>query len=412
VSRDGIATVWLVVLCQVAHFLTFAALPLLLPAVRDDLGIDFTQAGMLAATSALSYALMQVPAGYFSDRYGPRRLFFTGLLGWSALSLAFGFIHAFWLALANQFVAGAFRALLFAPGLALLASWCAPRRRATVMSLFLLGGHAGALMFSISGPLLAERYGWRPTFAGLAVAGLAAAWLFRSFAKDSPGSDTRKPPLPSDLIDLARYPILWVCSGLQFVRFAVVMGFSFWLPSFLISDRGFSLPEAGLVMAMSAVLSAPSNTLGAYVSDRLGNPPLVIGAALAILACTAALLPIAASTSMLLVAIATYSVFYGFYFGPLFLVPVEALGTRVAGSAIGFSNLFANIGGFLSIYALGAIRDRAGSFSGGFLAIGGLCLAGVALAGVLARMRDRMLIAKSDGARSATTRHSLAQEPA
>lgn len=395
------ATVQLVVLCQVAHFLTFAALPLLLPAVRNDLGIDFTQAGMLASAGALSYAFMQIPAGYLSDRYGPRRLFFAGLLGWSSLSLAFGFIHAFWLALACQFVAGAFRSLLFAPGLALISSWFEPRRRATAMSLFLFGGHVGALALSLAGPPLAERFGWRPTFVGFAAAGLAAALLFRSFAKESPDRGLHKPLRAADLVDIVRYPILWICSCLQFVRFAVVMGFSFWLPSFLVSDRGFSLPEAGFVMAMSAVLSAPSNTLGAYVSDRLGNPPLVIGAALAILACTAALLPAAASTPTLLVAIAIYSVFYGFYFGPLFLVPVQVLGSRRAGSAIGFSNLFANVGGFLSIYALGAIRDRAGSFTGGFLAIGGLCLAGVALAVVLARMRSRMLDAESATSRSA-----------
>jgi DHA1 family inner membrane transport protein len=74
------------------------------------------------------------------------------------------------------------------------------------------------------------------------------------------------------------------------VRFAVVMGFNFWLPSFLVADRGFSLPAAGVVMALSAALSAPSNMLGAYLSDRLRNPPLVIGGALAVLACAAALL--------------------------------------------------------------------------------------------------------------------------
>jgi ACS family D-galactonate transporter-like MFS transporter len=397
-NRDGIDTVQLVVLCQVAHFLTFAALPLLLPAIREDLGIDFTQAGMLAAAGALSYAFMQVPAGYLSDRFGPRRLFIIGLIGWSALSLVFGFLHAFWLALVNQFVAGAFRALLFAPGLALLASWSPPHRRATAMSLFLFGGHVGALLLSVAGPLLAERYGWRPTFAGLAAMGLGSALLFRTFAKDSPGAGTRIPPRWSDLVYLTRYPILWVCSWLQFVRFAVVMGFGFWLPSFLVSDRRFSLQEAGLVMAASAALSAPSNTLGAYVSDRLGNPPLIIGGALTILAGTAALLPMAESTPMLLFAIAIYSVFCGFYFGPLFLVPVEALGSRVAGSAIGFSNLFANFGGFLSVYALGATRDLTGSFTWGFRSLGGLCLAGVVLAAVLAKLRTGMLAGRQTGA--------------
>ncbi len=390
-GRDGVITVGLVVLCQVAHFLTFAAIPLLLPLIREDLEINFTQAGMLFAASMLSYALAQVPAGYLSDRFGPRRLFFIGLLAWSVLSLGFGLSHAFWLALTILCVAGAFRALLFAPGLALLASWFPPQRRATAMSLFLLGGAGGSVLLSLTGPFLAERYGWRATFIVFAVLGVAAACLYGAFARDKPRPQKSKPISASDFVAIARFPILWVCSWLQFVRFAVVMGFNFWLPSFLVADRGFSLPAAGVIMAMSAALSASSNTLGAYVSDRLRNPPLVIGGALAVLACAAALLPAVESIPAMLAVIAVYSSFHGFYFGPLFLVPVEVLGSRVAGTTIGFSNLFANIGGFVCVYALGAIRDEAGSFKWGFVGISTACLAGVVLAVVLSRMRTRAL---------------------
>lgn len=390
-GRAGGSTVVLVVLCQIAHFLTFAAIPLLLPAIRQDLEISFTQAGMLAAAGSLSYACAQIPAGYLSDRYGPRRLFFIGLLGWSALSITFGMIHAYWLALANQFVAGAFRALLFAPGLALLASWFPAQRRATAMSLFLFGGHAGSVLLALAGPLAAERYGWRAAFIAFAAAGLAAACLYGLYARERPQPRGQAPISMRDLVEAARFPILWVCSWLQFVRFAVVLGFNFWLPSYLVADRGFTLPTAGLVMAMSAALSAPSNTLGAYVSDRLRNPPLVIGGALAVLAAAAALLPAVESTHALLSVIAVYSVFHGFYFGPLFLVPVEVLGSRVAGTTIGFSNLFANIGGFTCVYLLGAVRDTAGSFAWGFRGISAACLAGVALAAILARVRARAL---------------------
>jgi sugar phosphate permease len=394
-SRHGINTVALVVLGQVAHFLTLTAIPLLLPLIREDLEISFTQAGMLSAAGMLSYALAQIPAGYLSDRFGPRRLFLVGLVAWSMLCVGFGLIHAFWLALATLFVAGAFRALLFAPGLALLASWFPPQRRATAMSLFLLGGAGGSILLSLAGPFLTERYGWRTTFIAFAAIGIGAACLYGAFARDKPRSRQRKPISVSNFLEISRLPILWVCSWLQFVRFAVVMGFNFWLPSYLVADRGFSLPAAGLVMAMSAALSAPSNTLGAYLSDRLRNPPLVIGGALAVLACAAALLPAVESIPALLAVIAVYSIFFGFYFGPLFLVPVEVLGSRVAGTTIGFSNLFANIGGFACVYALGTIRDRAGSFAWGFIGISAACVAGVMLSLLLARMRTRALNARS-----------------
>lgn len=392
-GRDRRITVGLVVLCQVAHFLTFAAIPLLLPAIREDLGISFTEAGMLSAAGMLSYALAQIPAGYLSDRYGPQRLFFIGLLMWSALCVAFGFMHAFWPALAVLFVAGAFRALHFAPGLALLAAWFPRERRATAMSLFLLGGATGSVLLALAGPFLAERHGWRAAFIGFALLGLVAAAVFGVFAKDRARPATATLPAISEMLAIIRFPILWVCSWLQFVRFAAVMGFNFWLPSFLVADRGFSLPAAGLVMAMSAALSAPSNMLGAYVSDRLRNPPLVIGGSLAILACAAALLPAVETVPALIAVVAVYSVFLGFYFGPLFVVPVEVLGTRIAGTTIGFGNLFANIGGFACVYALGAIRDQSGSFQWGFVAISATCVGGVLLSALLSRMRSRALAA-------------------
>jgi sugar phosphate permease len=395
-SRDGVNTVALVVFCQVVHGLTFSAIPLLLPLIRKDLQISFTQAGMLSAAVTLTYALGQIPAGYLSDRFGPKRLFFIGLLGWSSLSLCFGLIHVFWLAMLTQLLAGVFRALLFAPGLALLASWFPPERRATAMSLYMLGGFAGTIVLSLGGPLLTALYGWRAAFISFAALGVATAFVYKAIAKEKPRTLPLQHLALSDIFQLFRYPIMWVCSGLQFVRFSVVTAFNFWLPSLLVADRGLSVQAAGLVMAMSAAFTAPSNTLGGYVSDRLKNPPLVIGGALTILACTSTLLVVVESIPLLLLVIAVNSVFLQFYFGPLFFVPVEVLGQRTAGTATGFSNLFANVGGFLTAYALGVVRDRAGTFTWGFIGISALCLTGVALSVVLARMRKRTLAAHAN----------------
>jgi hypothetical protein len=61
---------------------------------------------------------------------------------------------------------------------------------------------------------------------------------------------------------------------------------------------------------------------------------------------------------------------------------------------MGISNLFANIGGLLTAYTLGVVKDRAGTFTWGFVGIGVLCLAGVGLAVALARMRRSALAAQ------------------
>ena len=393
-NRAGATTVGLVVLCQLAHGLTFTAIPLLLPLVRADLGISFTQAGMLSAVATLSYAAGQIPAGFLADRYGPRRPFFIGLFGWSLLSMCFGLIHIFWLALVSQFIAGAFRALMFAPGMALLAAWFPPQRRATAMSLYMVGGFAGNIVLALVAPLLAGEYGWRAALMLLAVPGIAGAMVFKTAAREQPLRKAAASLALSEITRLVRYPIMWVCCGLQFVRFSVVTAFVVWLPSLLMADRGFSVQTAGLVVAMGAALTAASNMLGGYVSDRLRNPPLIIGGSFAVLACAAVLLVAVESVPLLFAVIAVSAIFLQFYFGPIFLVPVEVLGPRVAGTATGIGNLCANIGGFFTAYVFGVIKDQAGSFTWGYRGVGVMCLAGVALSVVLARMRTRALAGK------------------
>ncbi len=394
-DRERITSVTVVVLCQIFHTLTFSGIALLLPLIRADLQISFSQAGMLAAAVTLTYGIGQIPAGYLSDRFGPKRLFFIGLLGWSVLSLSLGLVHSFWLAVINQLAAGAFRALLFAPGLSLLAAWFPPERRATAISLYMVGGFGGTVVLSLIGPLLANYLGWRPTFIGFAIIGIASALVFRALATEKARTHAGPQMSMVEALQLFQHRILWVCSAIQFVRFSVVTSFNFWLPSLLVADRGFSLPAAGLVTAMSAAFTAPSNALGGYVSDRLKNPPLVIGGSLAVLACTSTLLVVVESVPALLLVIAVASVFLQFYFGPLFYVPMEVLGQRTAGMTTGFSNLFANIGGLLTAYTLGIVRDNAGAFTWGFVGISALCIIGVALSVVLARMRNRALAARA-----------------
>ena len=68
--------------------MTFGSIALFLPLLRADLDLTFSEAGALSAGSTFVYALMQIPAGYLSDRYGPRRVLVAGFGGTSVLMLA------------------------------------------------------------------------------------------------------------------------------------------------------------------------------------------------------------------------------------------------------------------------------------------------------------------------------------
>jgi len=391
VERDRITTVSLTVLCQSFQALSLGGIALLLPIIRKDLGLSFTQGGSLAAVTTLAYALMQIPAGYLSDRFSPKRLFGIGILGSTILALTFGLVTNYWQALANQTLSGFFRSLLFTPGLALLTGWFPPDRRATATGLYLIGGYSGSVIFSLVGPLLVAAFDWRFSFISVASVGIIAILFLLRFGKDPPQTGERQKGNMLEVFKLFRYKMMWVCGGIQYIRYGVVQGITYWLPSLLIHEKGLSLQLVGFIIAIQVLFMAPSNILGGYISDRLKNPTLVIGVSLSVLGVTTGLLISAHNTILLIALIFINAIFLQMYFGPLFSIPVEILGVPKAGISTGFSNFFANIGGLSVTFLLGALKDGTGAFKPGFFAICGACFLGLALTFILGSIRRKAI---------------------
>ena len=59
--------------------------------IRQEFGISATAIGALQSAWSITYALCQVPIGYFLDRLGPRWLVGIALLLWSLAQAAGGF---------------------------------------------------------------------------------------------------------------------------------------------------------------------------------------------------------------------------------------------------------------------------------------------------------------------------------
>jgi sugar phosphate permease len=368
------------------------ALSLFLPIVQEDLSLSFTQAGALAASSTVLYALMQIPAGFLADRFGPKRLFFIGALGTTALVLAFGFISQYWQAVANLTASGFFRALLFAPGLALLTGWFSSERRATAMAIYHVGLFGGHIVLTIGGPLLVEAFDWRFPFIAFGLVGVLVSFAYLGFGKESPRVGPQRKVNISDIFKLFRSRFMWLCGVIQFIRLAINRGTTFWLPTFLMVDRGLSLQVTGYIILLRALLSGPSGILGGYISDKLKNPPVVIGFSLVILAITTALFAVVDNIVLLVVIIGINALFVQCYFGPLFALPLEVFGSHTRGTTTGVSNTFANLGGLIFGYLLGAMRDASGSFESGFYTIAGVAVVGLVFTILVARARHNAIV--------------------
>jgi len=379
--------VFVIMLCQGFQTVSAAAIALFLPAIRQELGLSFTQAGTLSAAGILVYALMQIPAGYLADRYGLKRLFFIGALGTTLLCVTFGFVTVFWQAVVNQMVAGAFHAFLFQSGLALLASWFGAERRATAMGLSLVAIFSGQLVVNAFGPVLVAYFNWRSPFMLFGSAGIWAAFLYLWLGRELAYSGARQKLRIGDALELFRHPFMWLCGVIQYIRLGVMQGILFWLPSFLLDEQGLPLQVTGFIIAIRTLLIAPSTILGGYISDRLRNPTAVMALSLIILALTTAGFTKVSNLSVLMALIFVNAIFVQSYFGPLFSIPVDRYGTKMLGTLSGFGNFYANLGGLTFTYVLGLLKDRTGYFEAGFNAIATACVLGLVFTFLLDRMR-------------------------
>jgi nitrate/nitrite transporter NarK len=381
-----IGSLSLIILCQSMQALAYGGIALFLPVIQRDIGLSFTQAGTLAAASTIVYAVLQIPSGYLADRVGPKRLFLIGLLGTNLLALSFAGLHDYHWLLANQAVSGCFRSLLFAPGLLLISALFPSHRKATAMGLYVAGGFSSSVFLNLLGPSLVGPLGWRALFRLFSAAGLVILVLYWRCGAAGPSPARTAAPTLRDVLRIFRSRLMWVFGVIQYARVALVAGLSFWLPTFLVVDKGYSLQLAGLLVALGAAVTGPANFVGGYISDRLRNPLLVIGTSLGMLALTTALLVHVHTFGLLVGVFVVNGIFVQFYFGPLFAVQIQRMGPERAGLATGCGNFFANLGSVTCAYLLGRLKDLTGSFTIGLYGLSGLCLAALCCTIALSRM--------------------------
>lgn len=384
--------------------LSFSGFGLFLPLIRTDLGLTYTQAGSLAAVATLVYALMQVPAGMLSDRFGPRRLFVIGILVTNLLTMAFATSGTYLVAISIQALSGLSRALAFAPGLVLISTWFAPARRATAMALFMAGGFLWAAVFSIVGPAAAAATDWRAVFIAFGLLGVGIAVVSVVFGRTGRPSGGASGAGGTGFLTIMRHPAMWLVGVVQFTRLAVVQAVALWLPTYLVDERSLPLAMAGVVVAANALAAAPSNLVGGYVADRTGKPFLVIAGALVVLGLSFVGLAIGDGPIVIGSAVALIACCQQLYFGPLFAAPVGIFGTGSAGVVSGTGNLFANLGAFAAGLGLGISKDLTGSLAAGFIGLAALCAVAIVatwqLGRLVARGRPRRVESSAPPARS------------
>src|SRR6516164_9173123 len=153
--------------------------------IREELHLDSTELGLLAATPVLTGALFRLPLGIWTDRFGGRIIMLLLLIGCAAPLWISSYATELWQFLLLGLALGLVGAS-FSVGTPYVARFFPKESRGFAMGFFGAGTVGAALNMFIA-PFLIQAYGWQMVPKVYAAALLVTALLFWIFSAPDPG---------------------------------------------------------------------------------------------------------------------------------------------------------------------------------------------------------------------------------
>jgi MFS family permease len=257
------------------------ALPVpLLPMIRGDFSLDYTQSGFVISAFMLSYGFGQVPAGLLADRLGPRILITTGILGVALAGLLVGLSHTYLMMIIFLVLMGLLAGGYHPAAPPLISASVKPENLGRALGLHMIGGGASFFLAPLMAAWIGATWGWRGPFIAMAVpAAVVGIILYvilgqRGLAKKSQPKAAASQK--DKAADQGRTSTLAYFIFLATFTHAVLFSTMSFIPLLLVDHFLVSKATAGALIAVIYSAGLWVGPIGGYLSDRLGRVPVVL----------------------------------------------------------------------------------------------------------------------------------------
>jgi MFS family permease len=352
--------------------------------IREEFGINATAIGALQSAWSITYALAQVPIGYFLDRLGPRWLVGVALILWSMAQAAGGFAVSYVQLLWARVALGAAECPAFPAAVRVTSDWFHVKDRGRPTGVYNSGGSIGPFIAPplLTGLMLA--FGWRAMFITMGFVGVLGALVWFRLYRDP----ATAPLEPQDQAYLAtnraaegkvearnwgrlfRFQSMWgLMLGAFCTGYAVWM-YQTWLPAYLEMQQHISIAKTGFVASIPLFCSILGAWSGGWFTDRLSargmdlvasrRLPSIIGLLLSGLFTVIATTAAGPTQAIVYISLAMFFLSLGIA-GKWTLITAVAPQSYCT-SVASIQNFGGYIGGTVSPIVTGFVVDTTGSF--------------------------------------------------
>ncbi|HEY3345125.1 MAG TPA: MFS transporter [Anaerolineaceae bacterium] len=374
-------------LAGIAAPLNQSKVPPLMPVLIDQFHLNLGSAGLLMSIFAITGFILALPAGVILQKLGPK---ITGLIavGFLMVGSAIGALStSAGLMFFSRLIEGAGMGLIAVVAPAVIASWFPPEKRGTPMGIWATWVPLGNLIMFNVAPALGTAYGWQAVWWAGAAFALVAFILYALLIRLPVGerSDETAGPAPDLRKALANRNIWLLALSFGCLNLVMVGAIGTYYPTFLSTQRGFSLAGAASIASLSLPVGIILSPIFGWLTDRAGKRKPFILISFAVMAVWMAF-PFSISSAFIPALLLAMGVISAVIPTATFSAAPEVMNNpQLAGIGLAVIILWQNLGQLLGPMIFGPLVESIGWVAAGYWMIPGLLVAFVAI--WLTRMR-------------------------
>ena len=270
----------LFVLAHFGHHVVGASLRPLMPMIRTDLKLSYTQSGFVLSAFAITSGISQLPAGWLADRFGVRLAVVIGISGVAVAGLMIGLSHSYVALIAFLVLAAILGGGYHPAASAAVSASVSPENRGKALGIHLLGGSSAFWVMPLLAAPIAVAWGWRSSFVMLSIPTIILGIVLyvlisrrtRVQRAELQTSNNDLPELPAKIQwrKLAPFLIMSIATG------TMVQSVSGYLSLFAVDYLGVTDATAARLIAVTPFVGLFAAPMGGYLSDRFGSVPVLI----------------------------------------------------------------------------------------------------------------------------------------
>ncbi|MDZ4794915.1 MAG: MFS transporter [Bacteroidota bacterium] len=263
--------------------------------ITVDLKLTPVQLGYIFSAFGWTYAILQIPGGIMTDRYGARLVYAFSMILWSVITIAQGFATSFIVLFILRLLIGVFEAPSYPANNRIVTSWFPDKERATAIAIYTSGQFIGLAFLAPALTALQYYAGWQGLFIITGAVGVVWGIVWYFFYRDPlehatvneaelqyiekggglinrknvNNKSTSQPFKWSDLKEVCSHKKLWGIYLGQFSLAGTMWFFLTWFPTYLVKYRGMDFIKSGFLASVPFLFAFAGVLLSGFLSDYM-----------------------------------------------------------------------------------------------------------------------------------------------